>query len=233
MDDYKLNNLKYKNKAMSILGTTNFFRTIIITTKWILNPDIAIKDAKNLLNKFNRAKKDEDKYPITIAVGFINEFFTRYLLHGKKNIHAIDLNERIDKGIFGRNKIINALIELRRIRILINSKSSRNIIRDQTLKTSSAFGVSKGNVVGYIHNFSNPLENVPDNCIGVFKTSGVKHTVQFLKCKGIIFLNGAITSHGAILARERNIPAIVSPNISIKDGVKVELSGLKGSVKIL
>jgi hypothetical protein len=56
MDDYKLNNLKYKNKAMSILGTTNFFRTIIITTKWILNPDIAIKDAKNLLNKFNRTQ---------------------------------------------------------------------------------------------------------------------------------------------------------------------------------
>ena len=74
---------------------------------------------------------------------------------------------------------------------------------------------------------------IPKNCIGIFPTSGTKYTVQFLKCRGIIFLNGAMTSHGAILAREFSIPAIVAPNTKINDGTLVSINGGQGKIRIL
>lgn len=231
--DYKtLNNDRYNYLAMSILGTTNIFKSITITTSWIINPQRALSLAQELLNKINSIKNNSDKYPLIIAIGYINEFFTKYSSFGKSQKEIIKLNEIVDKGIKGDNKIINTLIELRKIRKIVN-KNNDLYQQDQIIKTENTFGVSGGNVTGYIHNFKNQNENVPDSCIGIFPTSGVKFTTQFLKCKGIIFLNGAVTSHGSILARENNIPAIVAPKISIKNGTKVSIDGLNGIIKII
>jgi phosphoenolpyruvate-protein kinase (PTS system EI component) len=42
-----------------------------------------------------------------------------------------------------------------------------------------------------------------------------------------------MTSHGAILAREFKIPAIVSHNININDGQIVEIDGKNGTTKVV
>lgn len=219
------NNKKYK-EAMHILGTTNIVKTFIIYISWILNPDIAIKLANKI---FDNIKKQVDIRQNTIAIGYLNEFFSKYLEFGKSKEEIIKINGLIDKKIKTKDKITNALIELRRIRQRVKELSKNT--EDQKFTTKNSFGVSQGIVIGTILNFKSTKQRVPDNCIGIFPTSGVKHTTQFLKCVGIVFKNGSITSHGAILAREFGIPAIVSPNINVEDNELVEINGITGIVK--
>lgn len=183
---------------------------------FILNPQKAIAYA-------NRFRLD----PYTI--GYLNEFFFKYLSFGKSKAEAIKINEIIDQDIKTNNKLINTLKELRKIRNEIKKLNDK----DQIVKTSKCFGVSSGIIRGKILNIKSTKQIIPKNCIGIFPTSGVKFTNQFLKCVGIIFLNGGMTSHGAILAREFGIPAIVYPNLKIKQGKYVELDGTKGSVKVV
>lgn len=163
------------------------------------------------------------------TVGFINEFFSKYLEFGKSNREIVNLNEKIDRKIETNNKIANALIKLRKIRKEVKKTSNK----DQIIKTTKNFGVSSGIARGVILNIKSTKQLIPKNCIGIFPTSGAKYDVQFLKCKGIIFLNGAITSHGSILAREFGIPAIVSPNLNIVNGKRVTLDGGTGNIKVV
>lgn len=203
---------------MNLLGlSNNFLKNIFIHVSWILKPQNAVY----------LAKKTND---IT-AIGYLNEFFSKYLEFGKTNEQIVKINQKIDNNIKTSNKIANALIELRKIRLKIKNM---NIIKvDQVIKTTKAFGVSSGVVKGKILNVTSTKQSIPQNCIGVFPTSGVKFTVQFLKCKGIVFLNGSVTSHGAIVAREFNIPAIVYPNLKIKNGRSIIVNGDTGNITLL
>ncbi|MEK7168746.1 MAG: PEP-utilizing enzyme [Patescibacteria group bacterium] len=190
----------------------NIFRLV----SFILNPQKAI----NYANKFR-----SDPY----TIGYLNEFFFKYISFGKSKAEVVKINEIVDQNIKTNNKLINALKVLRKIR-----KETKKINdEDQIVKNNKSFGVSSGIIKGTILNINSTKQIIPKNCIGVFPTSGVKYTTQFLKCAGIIFLNGSITSHGAILAREFRIPAIVFPNIKIANGITVIINGIDGSVKRL
>jgi phosphohistidine swiveling domain-containing protein len=188
----------------------NIFRLV----SFILNPQKAIDYA----NRFR-----SDPY----IIGYLNEFFAKYISFGKSRSEAVIINEIVDRNIKTDNKLINALKELRRIRKEIKKKGDK----DQIIKTSKNFGVSSGITKGTVLNITDTKQVIPENCIGIFPTAGVKYTTQFLKCSGIIFLNGAITSHGAILAREYKIPAIVFPNLEINDGELVIIDGSTGNLK--
>lgn len=219
------NNKNYK-QAMELLGTTNILRTFFLFVKWVLNPSLAIKMAKNISDNIPSSGDNNSKI---IAIGYLNEFFSKYLEFGKSPEEVIKLNSQIDRREKTKNKIANALIELRGIRQKL--KAASKTTDDQLVQTINSFGVSQGIVRGIVLNFKDTAQKVPKGCIGIFPTSGVKYTTQFLKCVGIIFQNGSVTSHGAILAREAKIPAIVSPTITIKDNETVEINGITGTVK--
>lgn len=189
----------------------NLFRLV----SFVLNPQKAVDYAN---------KSRSNPY----VIGYLNEFFFKYISFGKSKQEIIKINEIIDQDKKTNNKLINTLKKLRKIR-----KEIKNAIDDvdQIIKTNTNFGVSGGIVKGKILNIISVKQRIPKNCIGVFQTSGTKYTTQFLKCVGIIFLNGAITSHGAILAREFKIPAIVSPNFRIKNYELVIINGGTGSVE--
>lgn len=226
------NKESYK-QAMQMLGTTNILKTFLLYAKWIIKPHVAIDLAKKIVGDINISNQRNAKI---IAIGYLNEFFSKYLESTKTKSEIIELNEQIDKQPLSphgekmktKDKIVNALIDLRAIRNKIKNFDTKK--KDQKLITKTFFGISRGIVRGKILNINSTKQIVPNDCIGVFPTSGVKFTNQFLKCKGIIFLNGGMTSHGAILAREFNIPAVVNPFVKVKNGILVEIDGSNGSV---
>lgn len=61
-------------------------------------------------------------------------------------------------------------------------------------------------------------------------------TPLFLKAGGLVVETGGYLSHGAIVAREFALPAVVNlPGILgvLKDGDTVEVDGIKGTVRLL
>ena len=212
-----------KEAAMKALGTTNLLNTLLTFIKWTIRPQEAVNKAKNIID-------NNDIRIAQYAVGYINEFFSKYLAFGLSNKKVLELNQKIDKKEFTKNEILIALVELRRLRQVLNKKLKP---KDQIVKTARSFGVSKGIAIGKIINIKSTKQKIPKNSIGVFKTSGPKYTNLFKKCKGIIFLNGSITSHGAILSREFDIPAIISPTFRLRDGATVKINGLVGSIEVV
>ncbi len=94
--------------------------------------------------------------------------------------------------------------------------------------------VSGGIVRGVSMRVKDNTVMIPKGIIGIFPNASTEFTIQFPKCAGIIFLRGGQTSHGAIVAREFGIPAIIDEEASeIGDEKKIELNGTKGSWKII
>ena len=57
---------------------------------------------------------------------------------------------------------------------------------------------------------------------------------SYKKCSGIIFMKGGSTSHGAIVAREYKIPAIVyNQTDEIPQEMLVEIDGKQGTWKVV
>lgn len=212
--------------AMKMLGTTNIFKTFFLFIKWILKPQIAVDLANKIVSDINDSENKRSKI---IAIGYLNEFFSKYLEFGKTNKEIVEINKKIDQKIKTGDKIADSLITLRDLRTKI--KKFNRSKDDQVVLTRKSFGISQGIATGKVLNINNTKQIIPKNCIGLFPTSGVKYTTQFLKCVGIIFLNGAITSHGAILAREFEIPAIVTSNLKISDGENIIIDGDTGTIQ--
>lgn len=214
--------------AMKMLGTTNIFKTFFLFIRWVLKPQIAVDLANKIVLDINNS---ESKRSRIIAVGYLNEFFSKYLEFGKTNKEIVEINKKIDQKIKTGDKIADSLITLRDLRAKI--KKFNRSKDDQVVPTRKSFGISQGIITGKVLNINNTKQIIPKNCIGVFPTSGVKYTTQLLKCVGIIFLNGSVTSHGAILAREFGIPAIVYPNLKIKNGKNIIIHGDTGNITLL
>ncbi|BAZ46604.1 PEP-utilizing protein mobile region [Chondrocystis sp. NIES-4102] len=96
-------------------------------------------------------------------------------------------------------------------------------------------GVSPGKVMGFVvildeHTLPHSL---PPNSILVTKSILPKHLPLLEQVKGIITETGGITSHGAIVARELNIPAVVQVADAthiLQTDVKVLLDGDEGKI---
>jgi phosphohistidine swiveling domain-containing protein len=60
-------------------------------------------------------------------------------------------------------------------------------------------------------------------------------TPLFVRCKGLVIERGGILSHGAIVARDFGIPAVVCPDATkrITNGAQVRVDGNRGRVTVL
>lgn len=196
----------------------NLFRLVY----WVLFPQKAVDYANNLLINVTPAK--------VRSIGYLNEFFFRYLTWGKSHKFMLLLSEQIDKQQYCDNKLINALIDLRKIRLEAKKHfNEEESSQESTTKT----GVSRGIAKGKILNIKDINQKIPTNTIGIFPNAGTKYTQLYKKCVGLVFLKGGITSHGAIIAREFGIPAIVYPEIKIKNNLVAEIDGDKGSLTVV
>lgn len=89
--------------------------------------------------------------------------------------------------------------------------------------------ISGGNARGTVKHVTDNETDIPAGTIGIFPNASPEFAPQFPHCSGMIFLTGAMTSHGAIVAREFGIPAIRDPAAeSIADGTPLIINGTTG-----
>lgn len=94
--------------------------------------------------------------------------------------------------------------------------------------------VSVGEARGKVHHFLSGSEEVTKGIIGIFPNASTEFTRQFSRCVGLIFISGGATSHGAIVAREFGIPALVDAKaINIAEGVNCDIKADIGVWKVL
>ncbi len=93
-----------------------------------------------------------------------------------------------------------------------------------------AIPVSSGSVTAPIFKVSNSEKEIPQGIILLLPHAGPEFTVFYKNAVGIIFQKGGILSHGAIIAREMRIPAVVcadfdsNAQLAILDASKGEIS---------
>lgn len=122
-------------------------------------------------------------------------------------------------------------------KIIPRIKSKDSLVKNQSIvKKTSGKGivVSQGQVTGIVKYINNNETDIPEGTVGIFPNASPEFAIQYPKCVGMIFLKGGLTSHGAIVAREFKIPAIIDKEAEgIKDGTKIELKADSGEWSIL
>ena len=105
-------------------------------------------------------------------------------------------------------------------------------------KTYSGLGVSAGVGIGHARVLSRPSDINPSdrNYILICPSTDPAWTPLFLNASGLVMERGGMLSHGAVVAREYGIPAVV--NISnatqnISDGQMIEVNGNNGKVAVV
>jgi phosphohistidine swiveling domain-containing protein len=92
-------------------------------------------------------------------------------------------------------------------------------------------------VTGTAHIIFNPSDatDLGDDCILVCPSTDPGWTALFTTIKGLIVERGGVLSHGAIVARDFGIPAVVCPGatVRIKDGDRLQIDGNRGEIHII
>lgn len=102
------------------------------------------------------------------------------------------------------------------------------------LQRGKGRGVAGGSATGRAIHIIQVTLPIPKNAMGIFPNASLEFALQYPKCKGMIFLQGGQTSHGAIVAREYGIPSLIDPSAQgIKNGAKIFIDGELGEWKIL
>ncbi len=100
-------------------------------------------------------------------------------------------------------------------------------------KNGEGTGVSKGIALGRVKQIRSVTAIIPAGVICIFPQASPEFSILFPRCKGIIFLQGGPTSHGAIVAREYGVPALVDVRAkNIPDGKLIEIDGVSGKWNI-
>ena len=95
--------------------------------------------------------------------------------------------------------------------------------------------VFAGQVTGQVFNFGHDDTDIPaGDIIGIFPNASPEFASEFTRCQGLIFQRGGQTSHGAIVAREFGIPALIDPRaVGIPDGSRLQLDAGAGVWRLL
>ena len=174
------------------------------------------------------------------------ELDSRYALDGGIFYLIPDELERLISGKNLRQVIRERRLErelLLQIELpdVIFSDSLDEIGKSKTRKQSETYsgvGVSAGVGKGQARVLSQPSDIHPSdrNYILVCPSTDPAWTPLFLNASGLVMERGGMLSHGAVVAREYGIPAVV--NISnatqnITDGQMIEVDGNNGTVAVL
>ncbi|MEK5383025.1 PEP/pyruvate-binding domain-containing protein [Niallia sp. FSL W8-0635] len=168
------------------------------------------------------------------------------LLNNKHDVfflRKIELEKYISGNSSENIDIYDRKIEFDKNRALMPSTALDETNLELTKNQNLILGecVSWGSVIGKVFIIENPLDrnsylDIPEGSIIVAKQLTPHLTYNLTNSLGIIVETGGFLSHGAIFAREENIPAIIvntSTRKLLKNNETIELNADKGYVKIL
>lgn len=166
------------------------------------------------------------------------------ILRSEAKRKALVYIDYLRKKILERTKGRTDISQLTREEIITNqlpkpvkqnktrAKKKKKNILDLPL-AGKGIGISQGNADGIVKNILSNEMNVIKGTIGIFPNASPEFAIQYPKCSGMIFLKGGLTSHGAIVAREFGIPALIDHKAEgITDGKLIELNGATGEWRI-
>lgn len=157
----------------------------------------------------------------------------------KEFLFSID---QLRKSIFEKSKKNEDLSRLTRDTVLFGkktmqiakSKSSHGSKPSHLPAKGKGVAVSGGKVSGDLYAVLSASDHIPKNNIVVFPNASPEFSMLYPRCKGMIFLRGGVTSHGAIVAREYGIPAIVDSMFErLSQKSTIEIDGSTGEWKIV
>ncbi len=156
------------------------------------------------------------------ALLFIDALRSHILIHAPDKKHISTLTrEQILKSEYPLSKPIK------------QKSVAKKATEPPTQTEAKGTGVSIGVVTGTILRVTTTQTTIPANTIAIFPNASPEYSVLFSRCLGMIFLRGGQTSHGAIVAREYGIPAIVESSASsLEDGQIVTINGKNGTWKL-
>lgn len=103
-----------------------------------------------------------------------------------------------------------------------------------TASSKNGIPISKGTAKGKVYIVQKNTDKIPPNSIAIFPNASPYYANQYPTCKGMIFLSGGITSHGSIVAREYQIPALISPNATnLTEEKNIRIDGAQGIWEIV
>ncbi len=144
--------------------------------------------------------------------------------HG--HIYYLSLDELLQSRFAPKSELLERKKQLEQQKIVPLSPfitPQTHLTLDDHEENILAESVSSGQAIGYLHSITSPLEDAPFGSILILPNANPDFTHLYAKARGIIFLSGGILSHGAIIAREMNIPAVVCNKLH-------EILKLKGSI---
>lgn len=138
---------------------------------------------------------------------------------------GVGIEKTTYERLFGINEKVNSLP--------IGELEQANPHRISTPSSGKGTPVSSGMVTGIVTNITDIHTPIAAGTIGIFPNASPEFAIQFPRCSGMIFLRGGQTSHGAIVAREFGIPALIDNSMEgVKDGAQLTLNGMTGEWNI-
>lgn len=190
--------------------------------RWIEIPDEILKRINSLSEDTPMLQPDADVYnnaskKTKILIDTLLEF---QLLRSQAKKKALTSILVLRKKLIQQEKILNTNI----------IKEPNNVSKyNKSLFVNRGRGVSIGIASGLIHHVYTAGDEIPSSSIGVFPNASPEFSIQYPKCIGMIFLTGGTTSHGAIVAREFGIPALINESArNLPQGLQVSINGQSG-----
>ena len=192
----------------------------------IVTPNI--EDEQSPLNTFNISPTPPLPYSSKLLLPDQKEIFNknsllRELIHQRQEQWEKDVERLVPSVVYGN---------------VLPQESQETISTEENVLILQGIPGSIGCVEGYVKVCRTLEVNLPEeeNLIIVVPYTDAGWAPLLLKAKGIIAEVGGQLSHGAIIAREYGIPAVM--NISrattrLKDGQKVKVDGYRGIVELL
>ncbi len=140
------------------------------------------------------------------------------------------------KNIVGNNQALDSLLK-NLARLKSEDRASIREISAKIRKAIVGLPVSSGVVEGQARVIFNMEDaDLEDGDILVTSFTDPSWTPLFLSIRGLVTEVGGLMTHGAVIAREYGLPAVVGVEDAIKlirNGQQIRVNGTEGSVEIL
>lgn len=174
-------------------------------------------------------------------------YLSKKVITDRQDIFHMTIDE-IKDGILYRNYAVSPDIILQRKSNYERQKeqSPPYMLRNSSVvsvqknkgKSYKVLGISNGTASGPVKIINNlcDIKDIQENCICVVKTFHPSWTPILKIAAGLVMCYGNMLSHGAVVAREYQIPVVVFNDDATKifrDGDRVQLDGSAGRIRLL